>query len=142
MRQAKNGDTVKVRFTGRLQNGEVFTKSQEDQPVEVTLGTGELIPGFETGIVGMELGEKKTISVPPEQAYGPRHEELVVEVKRSALPEQITPTLGKPLRIRPSDGDDYEAIIANISEHTVTLDANHPLAGLTLFFDLELVEIG
>jgi peptidylprolyl isomerase len=142
MSQAKNGDTVKMHFTGRLANGEVFTRSEDESPLELTLGTGELIPGVERGILGMEVGEKKTITVPPEQAYGPRQEELVVQVKRSDLPEHITPTIGKPLRIRQSDGNDIQVFIADISEHTVTLDANHPLAGLTLFFDLELVEIG
>jgi peptidylprolyl isomerase len=141
MSQAKNGDTVKVHFTGRLQNDEVFTRSEDESPLEFTLGSGELIPGVETGILGMEVGEKKTITAPPEQAYGPRQEELVVEVKRSDLPEHITPTIGKPLRIRHSDGNDTEVFIADISEDTVTLDGNHPLAGLTLFFDLELVEI-
>jgi peptidylprolyl isomerase len=141
MSQAKNGDTVKMHFTGRLQNGEVFSKSEEDQPIELTLGTGELIPGVETGIVGMEVGEKKTITVPPEQAYGPRQEELVVQVKRSDLPEHISPSIGKPLRIRQSDGNDIQVFIADMTENTVTLDGNHPLAGLTLFFDLELVEI-
>ena len=142
MSQAKNGDTVKVHYTGRLGNGEVFGKSEEDQPVELVLGTGEVIPGVETGILGMEVGEKKTITVPPEQAFGPKREELVVEVEKSDLPENIVHAVGEPLRIRRSDGNDLQAVIADISEDTVTLDGNHPLAGATLFFDLELVEIG
>ena len=142
MSQAKNGDTVKVHFTGRLENGEVFSKSAEDQSVELTLGASEVIPGVETGIVGMEVGEQKTITVPPEQAYGPRREELVVEVEKSDLPEHVVPAVGEPLRIRRSDGNDMQVFIADISEDTVTLDGNHPLAGVTLFFDLELVEIG
>jgi FKBP-type peptidyl-prolyl cis-trans isomerase 2 len=90
----------------------------------------------------MEVGEKKTITVPPEQAYGPRREEVVAEVKKSDLPEHIGPAVGKQLRIRRSDGDDIHVIISEITETTVTLDGNHPLAGVTLFFDLELVEIG
>jgi FKBP-type peptidyl-prolyl cis-trans isomerase 2 len=89
----------------------------------------------------MEVGEKKTITVPPEQAYGPKREELVVQVEKSDLPEHVSPTIGKRFRIRQSDGDDFHVIVADISEDTVTLDANHPLAGVTLFFDLELVEI-
>jgi len=141
MSQAKNGDTVKLHFTGRLANGEVFGKSGEDQPVDLTLGASEAIPGVERGIVGMEVGEKKTITVPPEQAYGPRREELVAEVKKSDLPEHIVPAVGKQLRIRRSDGNDMQLFIADIGEDTVTLDGNHPLAGFTLFFDLELVEI-
>lgn len=142
MSQAKNGDTVKVYFTGRLENGEVFSKSGEDQPADLTLGTGELIPGVERAIVGMEVGEKKTIAVPPEQAYGPRREELVVEVEKSDLPENIVPAVGEQLRIRRSHGNDMQLFIADISEDTVTLDGNHPLAGATLLFDLELVQIG
>jgi len=142
MSQAKNGDTVKVHFTGRLENGEVFVKSEEDQPVDLTLGTGELIPGVERAIVGMEVEEKKTIAVPPEQAYGPKQEDLMVEIDKSNLPEHVTPAIGKGLRIRQSDGDDINVIISGMTENTVTLDGNHPLAGATLFFDLELVEIG
>jgi len=142
MSQAKDGDTVKVHFTGRLENGEVFVKSEEDQPVDLTLGTGELIPGVERAIVGMEVGEKKTIAVPPEQAYGPKQEDLMVEIDKSNLPEHVTPAIGKGLRIRQSDGDDIPVIISEMTENTVTLDGNHPLAGATLFFDLQLVEIG
>ena len=142
MSQAKDGDTVKVHFTGRLENGEVFVKSEEDQPIDLTLGTGELIPGVERAIVGMEGGEKKTITVPPEQAYGPRQDDLMVEIDKSNLPEHVTPAIGKGLRIRQSDGDDIPVIISEMTENTVTLDGNHPLAGATLFFDLQLVEIG
>jgi FKBP-type peptidyl-prolyl cis-trans isomerase SlpA len=142
MSQAKNGDTVKVHFTGRLENGEVFGKSEEDQPIELTLGASEVIPGVESGILGMEVGEKKTIAVPPEQAYGPKREELVVEVKKSDLPENVVPAVGEPLRIRRSDGNHMEVFIADITKDTVTLDGNHPLAGVTLLFDLELVAIG
>ena len=142
MSQAKNGDTVKVHFTGRLENGEVFSKSEVESPIEVTLGNGELLSGFERGIVGMEDGEKKTITVPPEEAYGPKQEDLMVEINKSKLPEHVTPAIGKGLRIRQSDGEDIRVIIADMTEDTVTLDGNHPLAGVTLLFDLELVEIG
>jgi FKBP-type peptidyl-prolyl cis-trans isomerase 2 len=142
MSQAKNGDTVKVHFTGRLENGEVFSKSEVEAPIEVTLGNEELLPGFERGIVGMGIGEKKTITVPPEEAYGPVKEDLMVEIDKSNLPEHLTPTIGERLRIQQSDGDDIHVIISDMTETTVTLDANHPLAGATLFFDLELVEIG
>jgi peptidylprolyl isomerase len=90
----------------------------------------------------MEVGEKKTITVPPEQAYGPKQEDLVVEIDKTNLPEHVTPTIGKGFRIRQSDGDDIQVIISDMTETTVTLDANHPLAGATLLFDLELVQIG
>jgi peptidylprolyl isomerase len=142
MSQAKNGDTVKVHFTGRLENGEVFSKSEVESPIEVTLGNGELLPGFERGIVGMEVGEKKTITVPPEEAYGPKQEDLMVEINKSNLPENVTPAIGKGLRIRQSDGEDIRVIISDMTEDTVTLDGNHPLAGVTLLFELELVGIG
>ncbi len=142
MSEAKNGDTVKVHFTGKLENGEIFSKSEVETPIEVTLGNGELLPGFENGILGMEVGEKKTITVPPEEAYGPKQEDLMVEVDKGNLPEHVTPAIGKGLRIRQSDGDDIHVIISDMTETTVTLDGNHPLAGVTLFFDLELVGIG
>ena len=142
MSQAKNGDTVKVHFTGKLENGEVFSESEVETPIEVTLGNGELLPGFERGILGMEIGEKKTIAVPPEEAYGPKQEDLMVEIDKSNLLEHLTPTIGKGLRIRQSDGEDIHVIISDMTEDTVTLDGNHPLAGVTLLFDLELVEIG
>ncbi len=141
MSEAKDGDTVKVHFTGRLENGEVFTKSEDEKPLELTLGAGQLIEGFERGIVGMKVGDKKTITVTPEQGYGSRQEQLVVEVDRRDLPDHITPAIGKALRVRRHDGDDIHLIIMDIGEDTVTLDANHPLAGVTLFFELELVEI-
>ncbi len=141
MSEAKSGDTVKVHFTGRLENGEVFTKSEDEKPLELTLGAGQLIEGFERGIVGMKVGDKKTITVPPEQGYGSRQEELVVEMDRHDLPDHITPAVGKALRVRRHDGDDIHLIIMDMNEDTVTLDANHPLAGVTLFFELELVEI-
>jgi len=140
MSPAKNGDTVKIHLTGRLENGEVFSKP-EDKPFEFTLGSGELIPGFEKGIVGMEVGQTKTIAVPPEEAYGPRNEELMVDVKKTTLPENITPVIGQQLQIRRRSGDLLKVTVAGVDEDTVTLDANHPLAGNTLLFEVKLVEI-
>jgi peptidylprolyl isomerase len=139
MSQAKNGDTVKVRLTGRLENGEVFSNSKDDQAFECILGSGELIPGFEKGIIGMEVGDTKIISVPPEEAFGQRHEELLFHIKKSDFP--ITPVIGQQLQIRRRDGDLLNVSVAEADEDTVTLDANHPLAGKTLVFDVELVEI-
>ena len=140
MSPAKNGDTVKIHLTGRLENGDVFSKP-EDKPFEFTLGSGELIPGFEKGIVGMEVGQTKTIAVPPEEAYGPRNEELMVDVKKTTLPESITPVIGQQLQIRRRSGDLLKVTVAGVDEDTVTLDANHPLAGNTLLFEVKLVEI-
>jgi len=141
MSEAKSGDTVKVRFTGRLENGEVFTRSEDENPVELILGIGQLIEGFEKGVMGMKVGETKTITIPPEQGYGSRQDELMVEVDRRDLPDHITPAVGKALKVRRHDGEDIHLIIMDMNEDTITLDANHPLAGITLFFDLELVAI-
>jgi peptidylprolyl isomerase len=138
MSHAKNGDTVKVHLTGRLENGDIFSKP-EDEPFEFTLGSGELIPGFEKGIVGMEVGEIKKITVPPEEAYGLRQEKLLFDLKKSDL--DVTPVIGQHLQIRRSGGDLLKVTVAGVDEDTVTLDANHPFAGKTLLFEVKLVEI-
>ena len=140
MIQAKDGDTVKVHYTGRLENGEVFVTTKDGEPLEVTLGSGRIIPGFEKGIAGMEVGETKTITVPPGQAYGPRSKELIVTIKRVNLPEQISPAIGLRLKMESPDGSHIDLVITDMDENTVTLDANHPLAGNTLVFEMELLE--
>ena len=139
MSQARNGDTLKVHFTGRLENGEVFSKPKEDEPFEFTLGSGELIPGFEKGIVGMEVGQTKTITSPPEEAFGARHEQFLFDLRKSYLP--VTPVIGQQLQIQRRSGDLLKVTVAGVDEDTVTLDANHPLAGNTLFCEVKLVEI-
>lgn len=142
MNQAKNGDRVKVHYTGKLEDNLVFDFSQNHEPLEFTIGTESVIPGFEKGIVGMKTGDTKTIIIQPEEAYGPRHEELVVNVKKSDFSENITPAIGQQLQIREQDDNYIDVIITDIDEDTVTLDANHPLAGRTLLFDVKLVAIG
>ena len=142
MNKVKDGDRVKIHYTGTLKDGEIFDTSRERQPLEFTVGNREMMPGLETGVIGMEAGEKKSVEVPPEEAYGPRKEELVVEVKKSNLPDHIEPSLGQRLQMQVDNGNHIELAITEIKEETITLDANHPLAGHTLFFDLELVEIG
>jgi peptidylprolyl isomerase len=141
MSRAKNGDTVKVEFTGRLENGEVFTKPKEDEPFEFTIGKEQVILGFERAVIGMEVGETNTVTVPPEEAYGPRYEDLLVKIKRTNLPHHITPVIGKRLQIPQKDGNPIRVTISDINENTITLDANHPLAGITLTFDIELVAV-
>ena len=141
MSQAKNGDTVKVHYTGRLENGEVFDSSRESEPFEFTLGRGEIIPGFEKGIIGMEVGDTRTITVLPGEAYGPRSKELVAKIRKVDLPERISPAIGLQLRLQMPDGKRIDLLITDMDEDTVTLDANHPLAGNTLVFNVELVEI-
>ncbi len=141
MSQAKDGDTVKVHYTGKLENGTVFDTSTDRQPLELTLGSGKIIPGFEKGITGMGVGDTKTITVLPEEAYGPSRKELIVDIKKTDLPEDITPAIGKELQVQQKDGNPIEITITDMDEDTVTLDANHPLAGNTLVFEVELVEI-
>ena len=141
MSKAKDGDTVKVHYTGKLHNGEVFDTSREREPFEFKLGGQTVIPGFEKGVLGMGIGDKKTIEISPEDAYGEKKEELVVEVQKSELPDDITPSVGQRLQIRQQDGNPIIVTITEMNEDNITLDANHPLAGYTLFFDVELVEI-
>jgi FKBP-type peptidyl-prolyl cis-trans isomerase 2 len=143
MAQAKNGDKIKVHYTGKFEDGTVFDTSEERGPLEFTIGGGEVIPGFEQSIIGMEVDEKKSVTIPPEEAYGPRREELIWERKKSEFPEGISPAVGKQVGVRLNQPDAplINAIITDVSEDTVTLDANHPLAGKTLVFDIELVGI-
>jgi FKBP-type peptidyl-prolyl cis-trans isomerase 2 len=141
MSKARDGDTVKVHYTGKLDNGEVFDTSRERDPFEFKIGGQAVIPGFEKGVVGMGVGDSKTIEISPEDAYGEKKEELVVEVQKSELPEDITPSVGQRLQIKQQDGNPIVVTITDMNEDNITLDANHPLAGYTLFFDVELVEI-
>ena len=140
--KTKNGDTVKVHYTGKLENGEVFDSSRDRQPLEFTVGEGNVIPGFEKAVLDMEIGEQKSVEIPPEEAYGPRREELVVEVDRSEFPSHIEPSIGQRLQMQQPEGSVVNLLITDMSDETVTLDANHPLAGMTLFFEVEVMEIG
>lgn len=141
MTRAQKGDKVKVHYTGRLDDGRVFERSTERGPLELTLGEQPLIPGFEEAITQMEPGEERTLTIPAEQAYGPRRPELVLEVERANFPEHIQPEVGQELEVRQNDGRTLAVRVADVSPEQVTLDANHPLAGENLTFDLELVEV-
>jgi FKBP-type peptidyl-prolyl cis-trans isomerase 2 len=142
MSQAKDGDTVKVHYTGKLEDGSVFDSSRDRGPFEFTLGTQTVIRGFEEGVRGMEVGETKTITVPPEEAYGSPRDELVSTVDRKIFDDQdVSPDVGKQLQIPQPDGRQLNVRITAVDESSVTLDANHPLAGKTLVFDLELVKV-
>lgn len=142
MSQAKEGDAVKVHYTGKLEDGTVFDSSREREPLNVNLGSGEVIPGFEKGIVGMAVGESKTLKLGPDEAYGQKRPDLVVDVAKANFPDHITPTVGERLQVKQPDGSVINVQVAEIKDETVTLDANHPLAGETLVFDVELMEIG
>ncbi|MDF0592982.1 peptidylprolyl isomerase [Methanotrichaceae archaeon M04Ac] len=141
MESAKADDVVKVHYTGMLEDGTVFDSSMERDPLEFTLGKNMVIPGFEAAALGMAPGEKKTVNVPAEEAYGPRHEEMVMEVSRSSMPPEIEPEVGQILQIGQSQDQMLQVVVAEVSEESVILDANHPLAGMTLVFEIEMVEI-
>jgi FKBP-type peptidyl-prolyl cis-trans isomerase 2 len=141
MGNAKNGDTVKVHYTGKLDDGTVFDTSAKSDPLEFTIGDQNVIPGFEEAVVGMKTGEAKTVQIPPAEAYGPHHDQLVFQVDRQMLPADLDPEVGQMLQMEQADGQVVSLSVTDVSEALVTLDANHPLAGRELTFDLELVEI-
>ncbi|MBN2122753.1 MAG: peptidylprolyl isomerase [Deltaproteobacteria bacterium] len=141
MSVSKSGDRVRVHYTGKLENGTVFDSSRDREPLEFVIGKGEVIPGFEEGVLGMEAGESKKISLSPESGYGQRRDELVVDVERSDLPGHIDPAVGQRLQIKLPNDNVIRVVITFVDESSVTLDANHPLAGETLLFDVEMVEI-
>ena len=141
MSQVKENDTVKVHYTGKLSNGQVFDSSLEREPLEITLGQGALIPGFEKGILSMTLNEKKTINIPVEEAYGPVQEELLYDVKKEQLPQDMAPEVGMGLASKDENGREVQFRIAEVKEDHIVVDANHPLAGQDLTFELELLEI-
>ncbi|TDN85893.1 FKBP-type peptidyl-prolyl cis-trans isomerase SlpA [Salegentibacter sp. 24] len=142
MSQVKANDTVKVHYTGKLSDGQVFDSSVErGEPIEFTMGQGQLIPGFENGLIDMKVNEKKTINIPKEEAYGEPREELVQEVQKSQLPEDIKPEVGMGLVSKSPDGQEMNLVVKDVKEETIVVDGNHPLAGKDLVFDLEVVEI-
>ena len=141
MSKAKDGDTVKVHYTGKFEDGEVFDTSLEREPLEFTIGKGQVIPGFEKAVEGMSLGDTKTTDITPEKAYGPRHEEMVTTVERNRFPADMDPKVGQRLQLRQADGKTIRVTVTDVSGSKVTLDANHPLAGKNLTFDIKLVEI-
>lgn len=141
MAQAQSGDRVQVHYTGRLADGTIFDTSQQRDPLEFTLGGGDILPGFEQAVLGMTAGEAKTITIPAAQAYGPHQPARVLEIERHHLPPDLHPELGQHLHLRQQDGGTIDVVVTGLTEEHVTLDANHPLAGHDLTFDLQLVEI-
>ena len=141
MAEAKPGDTVKVHYTGKLEDGMVFDSSAEREPMEFIIGEGQIIPGFEEAVIGLEPGNSTTTTVPPEKGYGPRRDELVVSVERAQLPEDMDPQVGQRLQSEQEDGQTIAFTVTETAEESITLDANHPLAGKDLVFEIELVEI-
>jgi FKBP-type peptidyl-prolyl cis-trans isomerase 2 len=134
----KEGSKVKVHYTGKFEDNQVFDTSKDKEPLEFTLGEGQLIPGFENGLVGLTTGDKKTVELEPEQAYGPIRDELINDVPMDKLPEGVKQ--GQMLQAKTEQGE-MNVVVTEIKEKTATVDANHPLAGKKLIFDLEVVEI-
>lgn len=141
MNQVKGNETLKLHYTGKLGNGQVFDSSLEREPLEIKLGEGRLIPGFEKGLVDMKVNEKKTISIPKEEAYGDVQKELFQKVPRENLPQEIKPEVGMGLVSKNPDGSERQLRVAEVKDDFIIVDANHPLAGQDLIFDLEVLEI-
>ena len=141
-RVAKNGDTVQVDYTGKLADGTMFDSTADRGPFEFTLGAGQAIYGFDNAVTGMKVGEKKTVTIPADDAYGQYRDELIIEISPDTLPENVVPEVGQVLRARSPDGRQIMFTVLNISDNgTLTLDANHRLAGKDLTFDIELIKI-
>ena len=142
MRQAKQGDTVRVHYRGRLQDGAEFYASFDEAPLQFTVGAGQVIAGLEEAVVGMKPGDSKTTELPAEKAFGPYREDMVAVVDKSQFEDWgLEPEVGESVRIRQPDGSSIEVTVSEVSETEVTVDANHPLAGEDLTFDIELVDI-
>ena len=141
MIQVKENNTVKVNYTGKLADGQVFDSSEGKEPIEFTLGQGQLIPGFEKGLIDMKLKEKKTITIAKEEAYGDVNKDLIQEVKKTELPQDMTPEVGMGLVSKSPDGQEMNLMVVEVRDQSIVIDGNHPLAGKELIFDLEVVEI-
>ncbi|HSK21470.1 MAG TPA: peptidylprolyl isomerase [Longimicrobiales bacterium] len=141
MASAKSGDTVRVHYTGKLEDGSVFDSSDGRDPLEFTVGSGQVIPGFDQAVAGMSPGEEREVKIPAAEAYGDRKDDLVIVVERSQLPPDIDPDVGQQLQLS-QEGRAFVVTVADVNEQNITLDANHPLAGEDLTFELQLVEIG
>jgi FKBP-type peptidyl-prolyl cis-trans isomerase 2 len=141
MQQVKDGDNVKVHYHGRLTNGETFDSSEGREPLEFEVGSGMVIKGFDDGVTGMKVGDKKTINIPAEQAYGEKNPEMIIEYPRAQFPPHIELKIGEQLVMSGGTGQQFQVKIAEVKEDVVLLDGNHPLAGEDLVFDIELVEI-
>jgi len=141
MAQAKLDDTVKVHYTGKLDDGTVFDTSENREPLQFKIGEKKLIPGFEEAVIGLEVGQSKTINIPSDEAYGPHRKEMVFQVNRSDFPENVDLKIGQQFQMQQKEGRAFVVTIMQIVEDKVVLDANHPLAGKDINFEIKLIEI-
>lgn len=141
MSQAKAGDTVKIHYTGTLEDGTQFDSSQGREPLEFELGSGQVIPGFDKAVEGMAVGEQKSVKIDSDDAYGPHNGQMIQEVPKSALPDDLEPKKGMALQAQGQDGRRVNLTVTEVGSESITVDANHPLAGKDLNFDIELVSI-
>jgi len=141
MSQAKNGDSVRIHYTGKLEDGTVFDSSAGREPLEFTIGGGQVIPGFEEAVLGMRTGESRNVTIPADKAYGERNEQMIIEVPRSQVPPDLNPELDQKLQMGGPNGELVVVTVVGLNDEAVILDANPPLAGKDLVFDLELVSI-
>ena len=141
MQQVKNGDTVRVHYHGKLTDGSTFDSSEGRDPLEFTVGSGQVIKGFDDAMLNMQPGEKKTVNIPVEQAYGQRNNDMIMEYPKSEFPADMNPEVGMELHMSDNMGNVFPVVIAEVQQEMVMLDANHPLAGQDLVFEIELVSI-
>ena len=141
MSEVKNGDVVKVHYTGKVQDGEQFDSSVGKEPLEFTVGAGQMIKGFDTGVVGMKVGDKKVVVISAEEGYGERSEEAMIEFPKENVPAEMNLEVGLSLTLQDQEGRPFPVTVTEIKEDAVVLDANHFLAGKTLVFDIEMVEV-
>lgn len=141
MTEAKNGDTVKIHYTGKLHDGNVFDSSLDRDPLEFKIGDNQVIEGFEEAVIGMSPMENKTTTIPSDKAYGEYRNDMVIEVDKAQFPENIDPEVGQQLELRQENGQKVVVSVTDVNNSAVTLDANHPLAGKDLNFEIQLLEI-
>lgn len=141
MQQVQNGDKVRVHYHGKLRSGETFDSSEGREPLEFTVGGGQVIPGFDQGVMGMQVGDKRTVEIGVADAYGEKSQEMIIEFPKNQFPPEMNPEVGMQLMMNNGQGQQFPVTVAEVKAETVVLDANHPLAGQDLIFDIELVEI-
>ncbi len=141
MSQAEKGNKVKVHYTGTLTDETIFDSSRQREPIEFEVGAGQMIAGFDAAVEGMKVGDSKKVNIPATEAYGPKSEEAIIKVAKDQLPKEMNPEIGMQLEATGEDGRTQVLVVAEVMENEVMLDANHPLAGKDLTFDIEMMEI-